>query len=180
MIWDSLAIAEYLAEKFPDKRLWPDDAAARAVARSMCAEMHAGFQTLRSALTMNFDAEFPGRGWNVKVQKEIDRIVAMWQDARARFGAGGPFLFGRFSIADAYFAPMVRRFVGLRGQAARRWPPAYAETITALPAMLDWAAGGPGRARLRGRATSPIDRHRRRAAGLEDHGRWLAFPRPTP
>jgi glutathione S-transferase len=139
VVWDSLAIVEYLAERFPDRQLWPADARARAVARSMCAEMHAGFALLRSALAMNFDADLPGKGWNVKVQAEIDRLVAMWQDARARFGAGGPFLFGRFSIADAFFAPIVRRFLGY----AIPLPPVaaeYARSVAALPAYQEWAA----------------------------------------
>jgi glutathione S-transferase len=138
VIWDSLAIAEYLAEGFPDKQLWPAQAAARAVARSMVAEMHSGFATLRSALTMNFSARFPGRGWNVKVQRDIDRIVNMWADARARFGNGGDFLFGDFSIADAFFAPIAHRFdnyaVALPAPAA-----AYVKLILGLPAMVEWA-----------------------------------------
>jgi glutathione S-transferase len=140
VIWDSLAIAEYLAERFPDKHLWPADGAARAVARSMVAEMHSGFATLRSALTMNFSARFPGRGWNVKVQRDIDRIVAMWADARTRFGAGagGDFLFGAFSVADAFFAPIAHRFdnyeVTLPAPAA-----AYVKLIVGLPAMQEWA-----------------------------------------
>ena len=138
VIWDSLAIVEYLAERFPEKRLWPADVAARAVARSMCAEMHAGFQTLRSSMTMNFQVHLPGAGWNVAVQKEIDRIVAMWEDARKRFGTGGPFLFGAFSIADAFFAPVVQRFLSY---AVKVSPvaQAYVETIAGLPAFQEWA-----------------------------------------
>lgn len=140
VVWDSLAIVEYLAEKFPDKHLWPQDVRARAVARSLCAEMHAGFATLRSALVMNFEADLPGRGLNVKVQAEVDRLVEMWQDTRARFGAGGPFLFGGFTIADAFFAPIVRRFLGY----AISLPPvaaAYAQAVAALPGYQEWAAG---------------------------------------
>jgi glutathione S-transferase len=138
VVWDSLAIAEYLAEKFPDKRLWPEDAAARAVARSMCAEMHAGFPVFRRSMPMNFTAEFPGRGWNLEVQRDIDRIVAMWADAQRRFADGGPFLFGRFGIADAFFAPVVRRFVGhaVELPGAQR---AYVEAISALPAYQAYA-----------------------------------------
>jgi glutathione S-transferase len=139
VVWDSLAIVEYLAEKFPDKRLWPQEARSRAVARSLCAEMHSGFATLRAALVMNFEADLPGKGWNLKVQAEIDRLIEMWQDARARFGAGGPFLFGAFTIADAFFAPIVRRFLGY----AIPLPPvaaAYAQTVAALPAYQEWAA----------------------------------------
>ena len=139
VVWDTLAIAEYVAERFPDKRLWPEDARARAVARSACAEMHSGFQVLRSSLPMNFTAEFPGLGWSLKVQAQIDRLVAIWEDARRRFGAGGPFLFGAFSNADAFFAPVVRRFIGH----AVKVPPvaqAYIETIRALPSYQQWEA----------------------------------------
>jgi glutathione S-transferase len=139
VVWDSLAIVEYLAEKFPEKRLWPQDVRARAVARSMCAEMHAGFALLRSALVMNFEADLPGRGLNVKVQREADRLIEMWQDARARFGGGGPFLFGGFSIADAFFAPIVRRFLGY-GIALPPVAAAYAQAVAALPGYQEWAA----------------------------------------
>jgi glutathione S-transferase len=138
VVWDSLAIAEYVAEKFPDKRLWPENPAARAMARSMCAEMHAGFATLRRSMPMNFTAEFPGRGWNLEVQRDIDRIVAMWAEAQRRHADGGPFLFGRFTIPDAYFAPVVRRFVGH----AVELPPtqrSYVDTIASLPAYQAWA-----------------------------------------
>ncbi|HEY0708141.1 MAG TPA: glutathione S-transferase family protein [Polyangia bacterium] len=139
VIWDSLAIVEYLAERFPERKLWPQAAAARAVARSMCAEMHSGFGNLRSSMTMNFSAAFPGLGWSLKVQRDIDRILAMWADAKTRFGAGGPFLFGEFSIADAFFAPVAHRFdnygVRLPGPAA-----SYVAAILALPAMQQWAA----------------------------------------
>jgi glutathione S-transferase len=140
VVWDSLAIVEYLAERFPDRQLWPGDARARAVARALCAEMHAGFQLLRSSLPMNFQVHIPGAGWSVHVQKEIDRLVAMWQDSRVRFGAGGPLLFGSFSIADAFFAPIVQRFAAY----AVKLPPvaqAYAEAVTALPGFQTWAAG---------------------------------------
>ncbi len=137
-VWDSLAIVEYLAEKFPDRRLWPANPAARAVARSLCAEMHSGFALLRSSLPMNFQVSLPGAGWNVKVQKEIDRMAAMWEDTRARFGASGSLLFGAFTIADAFFAPVVPRFTAY----AVKLPPvaqAYAEALAALPAYQEWA-----------------------------------------
>jgi glutathione S-transferase len=137
-VWDSLAIVEYVAERFPQKQLWPAEVAARAVARSLCAEMHAGFQEMRSTLTMNFSARFSGGLWKVGVQKDIARIIALWDDARARFGSAGPFLFGAFSVADAYFAPVTQRFVGYDVKlpdGARR----YVETIQNLPAMKAWA-----------------------------------------
>lgn len=139
-VWDTLAIAEYLAERYPGKHLWPEDVRARAVARSGCAEMHSGFQLLRASLPMNFTAEFPGLGWSLKVQDQIDRLVTIWQDARQRFGAGGPFMFGQFSHADAFFAPVVRRFIGH----AVKLPPvaeAYVQTISELPAYKEWESG---------------------------------------
>jgi glutathione S-transferase len=139
VVWDSLAIVEHLAERFAERGFWPEDRVARAVARSICAEMHAGFSNLRHALITNVTARLPGFGWNLKVQDEIERIVAMWDDSRRRFGQGGPFLFGRFSIADAYFAPVTRRFVTY----AVKVPPVaqeYVETIAALPAMKEWIA----------------------------------------
>lgn len=109
-IWDSLAICEYLAERHPG--LWPADAAARGVARSVCAEMHAGFTALRSTLGMNIRRRSPRPIPGPEVAADIDRIVALWTDCRTRFGQvqGGPYLFGRFSIADAFYAPVCFRF----------------------------------------------------------------------
>ena len=109
VIWDSLAICEYFAEQVP--ALWPADAAARAVARSVSAEMHSGFTALRTHMTMNARAR--GRRVSVtpEIAAEIDRIETIWTDCRRRFGAGGPWLFGAFSIADAMFAPVALRFV---------------------------------------------------------------------
>jgi glutathione S-transferase len=136
-VWDSLAITEYVAEKFPDKGLWPAAPGARAHARSVCAEMHSGFADLRSTLTMNCEAHLPGVRVKVGVQREIDRILDIWRVCRERFGAGGPFLFGAFSIADAFFAPVTQRFVVYDVPV----PPAardYVDTIQALPAMSEW------------------------------------------
>ena len=109
-VWDSLSIAEYVAEKFPKKNLWPKDKAARAQARSICAEMHSSFQDLRQHMNMNCVGYFPGKGMTPGVQNDIDRILEIWQDCRKRYGKKGPFLFGKFTIADAYFAPVVFRF----------------------------------------------------------------------
>jgi glutathione S-transferase len=111
-IWDTLAIAEYLAEKFPQHALWPREAAYRARARSLCAEMHAGFRALRSAFGMNIEASLPHIGQRLlaeqaPVRADLARLIAAWQDALR--GSGGPFLFGDFSLADAYFAPVVSR-----------------------------------------------------------------------
>jgi glutathione S-transferase len=111
-VWDTLAIAEYVAEKFPQKQLWPKDAKARARARSVCAEMHSGFSALRSHCPMNVEASLPQAGaliWRDQpaVRKDIQRIVAMWTELLEEHK--GPMLFGEFSIADAYFAPVCMR-----------------------------------------------------------------------
>ncbi len=111
-VWDTLAIAEYVAEKFPALALWPRDARRRARARSVCAEMHSGFGALRNAFGMNIEAALPEVGARVlaedaPVRADLARMIALWQDALA--GSGGPFLFGDYSIADAYFAPVVMR-----------------------------------------------------------------------
>jgi glutathione S-transferase len=112
VVWDTLAIAEYLAEKFPDSRLWPDDQAARARARSLCAEMHSGFSALRSACPMNIEAHLPHVGAlalrdKPAVRHDLKRLINMWTMQLKEHG--GPMLFGRFCIADAFFAPVVMR-----------------------------------------------------------------------
>jgi glutathione S-transferase len=136
-VWDSLAIGEYLAECLPAARLWPEDAGARAVARAMSAEMHAGFAELRRALPMNLRAFVPGRPITSEVQADIDRITASWGACRRRFGAGGRFLFGGFTIADAMYAPVVTRFrtyaIPLADEAQ-----AYADTLWAHPPLRAW------------------------------------------
>ena len=111
-IWDTLAIAEYVAEKFPQKALWPRDTRRRARARTVCAEMHSGFAALRGAFGMNIEASLPEVGArvlaeNAAARADVARIIQLWQDALAE--SGGPFLFGDYSIADAYFAPVVTR-----------------------------------------------------------------------
>lgn len=109
-VWDSLAIIEYLAEKRPELAIWPRDPAARALARSICAEMHSGFGALRNACPMNLAWVHPARERGPAVAADIARIGEIWRDARQRFGQGGPFLFGAFSAADAMFAPVTTRF----------------------------------------------------------------------
>ncbi|MBK4736379.1 glutathione S-transferase family protein [Noviherbaspirillum pedocola] len=109
-IWDSLAICEYLAEQFPEKNMWPQDMVGRALARSICAEMHSGFPGLRSAMTMNIRARLPGRGRTPEAQGDIGRVCEIWESCLANFGHYD-FLFGDFSIADAYFAPVATRFI---------------------------------------------------------------------
>ena len=111
-IWDTLAIAEYLAEKHADKHLWPRDARRRARARSVCAEMHSGFGALRNHFGMNIEASLPEVGRRVLAEEpaaraDLARVIALWQDALR--DSGGPFLFGDYSIADAYFAPVLMR-----------------------------------------------------------------------
>ena len=139
-VWDSLAICEYLAEKYPHKRLWPRETRARANARSVSAEMHSGFANLRSQMPMNVRRRMPGRGRTPEVLAEISRIQAIWSDCRARFGADGPFLYGEFSVADAMYAPVVSRFytyeVELDGGARE-----YAAFVYALAAMQEWITG---------------------------------------
>jgi glutathione S-transferase len=138
-VWDSLAIAETLAERHPDKALWPREARARAEARAIAAEMHSGFQALRSEMPMDCLAHMPVTQPSEAVQHDITRIRSIWSGARAAYGAGGPFLFGPFSIADAMYAPVVSRFrtygVSLGPEEQR-----YAETVWTLPAMTRWLA----------------------------------------
>ena len=145
MIWDSLAILEYLAERYPDKGLWPSDDCARAVARAASAEMHSGFQALREHCPMKFLAEEPRAEHLEPVQANIRRVVALWTDCRRRFGSDGPFLFSSFSIADAMYAPVASRLrtyvadlaeFGDDGTAA-----AYVDALFAMPAMAEWAQG---------------------------------------
>lgn len=109
-VWESLAIMEYLAELFPEKHLWPKAVSARAIARAVSNEMHAGFGALRNALPMNLRRPRKPVPMSQQVLKDVARIEHIWRDCRARFGKGGKFLFGRFSIADAMYAPVVTRF----------------------------------------------------------------------
>lgn len=140
VVWDSLAICEYAAERFPEKRLWPEDPRVRAVARSACAEMHSGFQALRERLPVNVRASRFDVARTPGVEADVARLVQLWTDCRERFGAAGPFLFGPFSVADAFFAPVVTRFrtygVPLEGEAA-----GWADRVWSLPAMQEWVAG---------------------------------------
>ena len=138
-IWDSLAIADYLAERFPDKGLWPSDPAARRLARCVTAEMHAGFRPLRLDLPMNLGVSRPGREFAPEVLADIERIQGIWRDCRQRFGGGGDFLFGNFCIADAFYAPVVTRFLTY-GVALDEVCEAYCEAVMAWPAMQIWAA----------------------------------------
>ena len=140
-IWDSLAICEYVAELAPEARLWPADPGARAVARSVSAEMHSGFTALRGALPMNIRADRPGITISNDTKADIDRICRIWRDCRREFGAGGPFLFGDFSIADAMFAPVAVRLRGY-GVEVNELARNYIEAVLTLPAMREWSAAG--------------------------------------
>jgi glutathione S-transferase len=144
-VWDSLAICETLADRHPEARLWPEDANARAQARSVAAEMHAGFPDLRRALSMEIAARHPTPALSDQVQADIARIVAIWTGALAAPGARGGFLFGGFSIADAFYAPVVTRFetYGIHLPAVAQ---AYAQRVLALPPMHEWSAAAKAEA----------------------------------
>lgn len=135
-IWDSLAICEYLAEQFPERGLWPAGVTERAIARSICAEMHSGFTGLRTAMWMNIRARFPGRGRTPEAQADIGRISEIWEDCFARVGPHR-FLFGDFSIADAFYAPVVMRFISYDVALAPALE-AYVERVAAHPAVAEW------------------------------------------
>jgi len=137
-IWDSLAIIEFIAEAVPS--LWPADRMQRALARSLAAEMHSGFAALRSAMPMNLNAEGLQVEAGADVQRDIARIQAVWEDCRARFGTGGPWLFGTFSAADAMFAPVVTRF-RTYGVAVSAPVGEYMQTVWDDPDMQRWIAG---------------------------------------
>ncbi len=140
-VWDSLAIIEYVAERFPDAKLWPDDRAARAHARSVCAEMHSGFMALRSECGMNLHRPVRAVALSADAQANVARVQEIGRECRERYGASGPFLFGRFGAADAMFAPVVHRF---RTYAIEVTPQskAYMETMMALPAFQEWTRDG--------------------------------------
>jgi glutathione S-transferase len=139
-IWDSLAIIEYLAEKFPGRGLWPADAAARAHARSISAEMHSGFMPLRNECSMNIRRPPQKRALSADAKANVERIQQIWSGCRRSYGQGGPYLFGAFSGADAMYAPVVHRFriygVEVGGAAAD-----YMGAIQAHPAFSEWNAG---------------------------------------
>jgi glutathione S-transferase len=136
-IWDSLAICEYLSEIFPDRRLWPADLHARAYARSISAEMHSEFQNLRQNMPMNCRLSRPGYGGIPDVDRDIERIVAIWTECRRRFGSKGDFLFGTFGIADAMYAPVASRFKTY-GVTFNGVVQGYVNTIMDLPSMKEW------------------------------------------
>lgn len=135
-IWDSLAICEYLAEQFPDRALWPQEASARAVARSIVAEMHSGFTGLRAAMPMDIRGSHPGQGRTPEAQGDIGRVCEIWEDCLAQFGYH-EFLFGDFSIADAFYAPVVMRFNSYHVPLAPALQ-AYVGRVVTHPAVARW------------------------------------------
>ncbi|HXH03205.1 MAG TPA: glutathione S-transferase family protein [Candidatus Competibacteraceae bacterium] len=137
VVWDSLAICEYLAERFPAAGLWPADPAARAMARSISAEMHGGFAALRQAMPMNVRARGRTVPIDAAVTADIARIQAIWAQCHKRYGNSGPWLFGAFTIADAMYAPVATRFVtyGVTLGPVQR---AYVDTVLSDPAMGEW------------------------------------------
>lgn len=139
-IWESTAICEYVAEKYPETNLCPKDPRAKALARSVSHEMHAGFLTLRKNMPFSCTSRFPGWAVPDDVRPEIDRIVRIWEECRAKYGAGGPFLFGDFSVADAMYAPVAIRFLvyDIKLPVAAK---TYQETLLARPAVNEWMRG---------------------------------------
>ena len=136
-VWDTLAICEAVAELHPEKKLWPDDRRARQVARSICAEMHSGFRNLRKSMPMNIRSSYPGKGMTPEAKRDIERITAIWEQCRRDYGKGGDLLFGHFTTADAFYAPVVMRFMTY----AVDLPPVakrYADAVRGLPAVTEW------------------------------------------
>lgn len=141
IIWESLAILDYLALRYPEAGLWPHDLSATACARSIAAEMHAGFADLRRELPMDVASILPTPPLSPQARADVDRVQAIWCDARTRFGGSGPFLFGRFSNADSMFAPVATRF---RTYQLELDPicRSYMQTLLCLPSMIDWYRAG--------------------------------------
>ncbi|CAN5179835.1 glutathione S-transferase family protein [soil metagenome] len=139
-VWDSLAIIEYVAERFPDARLWPQDVASRAHARSVSAEMHSGFMALRNECGMNIHRPVRSKPLSDDARANIARIQQIWTECRARYGGQGAYLFGAFSGADAMFAPVIHRF---RTYAIEVTPPVrgYMDTMLANAAFREWTRG---------------------------------------
>ena len=137
VIWDSLAIVEYLADKTDRARYWPEEEAARGMARSMAAEMHSSYANLRRECPMNVRKVFPARKLTDDTIHEIKRILDLWAEARARHGSGGPYLFGTFGAADIMFAPVVTRFI-THSISVPNFAQAYVGAILGHPWMVDW------------------------------------------
>lgn len=138
-VWETLAICEYLHDTQPQAGIWPRDKAARAHARAISSEMHAGFTALRGACPMNLGKRFAARDRGPGVARDVERLTGLWRQARERFGAGGPFLYGTFSAADAMYAPVVTR-LDTYGIAVDPVSRDYMKAVLALPAYREWLA----------------------------------------
>jgi glutathione S-transferase len=137
VVWDSLAIVEFLADRYGPALYWPEDEGARAVARSMSAEMHSSFSNLRRELPMNVRKSFPPKELTEAVRVEIDRILQLWAQARARFGGTGEYLFGDWCAADIMYAPVVTRFITY-GVAVPNFAGAYMKAVLSHPHVAEW------------------------------------------
>jgi len=137
VIWDSLAIVEWLADKTDKLRYWPEDEVARGMARSMASEMHSGFENLRRECPMNLRRRYPAKELSENVRAEVKRILELWAEARARHGSGGPYLFGTFSAADIMYAPVITRFITY-SVPVPRFAAAYMEAMLDHPWMREW------------------------------------------
>lgn len=140
-VWDSLAILEYLSERHLDGRGWPGEVTARAVARSVSAEMHSSFPNLRGELPMNCRKQFSGIALSAKAQREVDRVMQVWRKCRTEYGVDGDWLFGEFSAADAMYAPVALRFAGY-DIALDDVGSAYVQTVLKHPAIKEWIDAG--------------------------------------
>lgn len=139
IVWESLAIMEHIADRFPDKAIWPADLAARAHARSAASEMHAGFMGIRSSCPMNLTKRFEPKDRGEAVEADIARLETLWGEARSRFGADGPFLYGAFCAADAMYAPVVTRLDTYQIPVSEKTR-AYMDAVLHHPAFLAWKA----------------------------------------
>ena len=142
-VWDSLAIAETIAERAPDAPMWPSDTGLRALARSLCAEMRAGFPALREQMPMNIRAQAPGKGRGPGVQGDIDRVIALWKYARQHVTGEGPFLLGAYSLADVFYAPIAMR-LRTYDVAPPDFAAAYIEALVRHPHVAEWIAMAKG------------------------------------
>ncbi len=141
LVWDTLAIAETLAERHPEKNFWPQNSAARGFARSITAEMHSGFGHLRNDCTMNLRHIYDGFEPSNKVLEDVTRIEQIWSKARTEFGANGPWLFGKYSVADAFFAPVATRLLTY-GLGLNDLTKSYVKTTVSDPDFMEWRADG--------------------------------------
>ena len=140
-VWDTLAICEYVQDLYPSLAMWPRDREARAIARSVSAEMHSGFAAVRTHMPMNCKKSFPGKGLNAETEPQIARITQLWRECRAQYGKDGSMLFGDFSIADAMYAPVASRFTTYQVK-LDEVSQAYVSSLLALPALQEWYAAG--------------------------------------